>query len=106
MSTTYFNVLDFTASGRMRFEHFYSQHTAPERRGELNQAVDECLSRLEDLINAGNVLAWQLPTHYARSGSQAALFFPAEIDLVIERGKEFPNALANWAQPEEISTAK
>ncbi|MGR4868246.1 hypothetical protein ACIPRI_05180 [Variovorax sp. LARHSF232] len=102
----YFNVLDFTDSGRMRFERFYLQHATPERRGELDQAMDECLSRLEDMVNAGGVLAWQLPAHYAHSGSQTASFFPSEVDLVIEGGAEIPNALAGWARPKPISTTK
>ena len=102
----YFNVLDFTASGRMQFERFYSQHATPERRGELDQAMDECLSRLEDMVNAGGVLAWQLPAHYARSGSQAVSFFPSEVDLVIEGGKDIPNALAGWARSKSIGTTK
>lgn len=106
MSAMYFNVLDFTASGRMRFERFYSQHATPERRGELDQAIDECLSRLEDMVNAGGVLAWQLPAHYVRCGSQAASFFPSEVDLVIEGGTEMPKPLAGWNRPKPISTTK
>lgn len=89
MSAAYINVLDFTVSGRTRFERFYSQHATPERRGELDQAMDECLCRLEDMVNAGGgVLAWQLPAHYAHSGSQAASFTLSEVDLVIEEGSD------------------
>lgn len=102
----YFNVLDFTASARMRFEQFYSRHATPERRGELDQAIDECLSRLEDLVNTGGVLAWQLPLHYAHSGSQVASLFLSEVDLVIEGRTEIPHALVGWAPPKTIGTKK
>mgnify|MGYP003584771620 CR=1 FL=1 len=88
MSAVYINVLDFTVSGRIRFERFYSQHAPPERRGELDQAMDGCLSRLEDMVNAGGVLVWHLPVHYTHSGSQAASFTLSEVDLVIEEGTD------------------
>ncbi len=95
----YYKVLDFTASGRMRFERFYEENANPDRRLEFIQALDECLSRLEDQINAGHVLAWPLPAHYARASLKPFVFLPTAVDLVIEQAEPDQNALDQWAQP-------
>jgi hypothetical protein len=89
---------DFTASGRLRFERFFSESASPERRKEFSQALDECLVRLEDLLNAHHILVWALPVHYGRVGERPAVFIPLEVDLVIERATPDPEELARWAQ--------
>lgn len=87
-----YEVLDFTASGRASFERFYAKSAKPERRGELVQALDECLSRLEEQLNEERGLAWTLPPYYARAGDEPFVFLSTPADLVVERAGPDSNA--------------
>lgn len=79
----YQRIHDFTDNGISRFMHFLDTHLSPNFRGLEHAFESACLGTLEDRINEGKAITWEIAPACTRD-KQTATFMPRSSDLIIE----------------------